>query len=64
MREIRAINRCTRCGSVIAVLVHDQDLDEEGNWRELVHWLPRREHGDDECSRLRVLFKEEWPQLW
>jgi hypothetical protein len=64
MREIRDVNRCSRCQTVIAALVHDRDVDEEGQLRELIHWLPRRAHTDDDCARQVALNVEEWPQLW
>ncbi len=64
MREILDTRRCTTCQAVLTVLVHDRDIDEEGEPRELVHWLPRRSHSSDECSRNRALFAEEWPTLW
>jgi hypothetical protein len=64
MREIRDIRRCSRCQAVLTVLVHDKDSDEEGELREMIHWLPRRQHSDDECSRNLALFREEWPTLW
>jgi hypothetical protein len=49
---------------VLTALVHDRDLDEEGNFRELIHWLPRREHSDADCSRQVAMNREEWPMLW
>jgi hypothetical protein len=64
MREIRDATRCSRCQAVLTVLVHDKEVDEEGNPRELIHWLPRRVHTDDDCSRNLALFLEEWPRLW
>ncbi len=64
MREIRDVRRCSRCQLVLTALVHDRDLDEEGNFREMVHWLPRREHTDDACSRQVAMNREEWPMLW
>ncbi len=64
MREIRDVKRCSRCHAVITALVHDRDLDEEGGQRELIHWLPRRSHTDQDCEQQRRLNLEEWPTLW
>jgi hypothetical protein len=64
MREIRDVRRCSRCQTVLTALVHDKDINEEGQPRELIHWLPRHAHSDDECSRQVVLNREEWPTLW
>jgi hypothetical protein len=64
MREIRDVRRCSRCQAVLTCLVHDKDIDEEGERREMIHWLPRRKHTDDECSRQVVLNSEQWPTLW
>jgi hypothetical protein len=64
MREILDVRRCCRCDTVTTVLVHDKELDDEGEPRELIHWLPRRPHSNDECARYIAIFKEEWPTLW
>ncbi len=64
MREIRDVRRCSLCHQVLTALVHDRDLDEEGNFSELIHWLPRRSHSDDMCSVQVELNREEWPMLW
>jgi hypothetical protein len=64
MREIRDVRRCSRCQAVLACLVHDRDIDEEGQPREMVHWLPRRLHTDDMCSQQVCLNLEQWPVLW
>jgi hypothetical protein len=64
MREIRDVKRCPACDSVLTVLVHDRDVDDEGQPRQMIHWLPRRKHSADECSRARALYAEEWPTLW
>lgn len=64
MREIRDVKRCATCDSVLTVLVHDRDVDDEGQPRQMIHWLPRRQHSNDECSRALALYREEWPTLW
>ncbi len=64
MREIRDVRRCSRCQAVLTCLVHDKDIDDEGERREMIYWLPRREHSDQDCSTQVALNREQWPTLW
>jgi hypothetical protein len=64
MREILDVKRCSTCESVLTVLVQDKDLDDEGQPRQVIHWLPRRPHTADDCAQQRVLNAEQWPMLW
>jgi hypothetical protein len=49
---------------VIQALVHDRYLTEGGQYGESIHWLPRRSHTEQDCSRMQELAREEWPTLW
>jgi hypothetical protein len=64
MREIRDVLRCSRCQTVLTCQVHDKDIDDEGEWRGMIHWLPRREHSDQDCCTQVALNREQWPTLW
>ncbi len=64
MREIRDVKRCCTCDAALTVLVHDYDLDDEGQPQQRIHWLPRRQHTNDDCAKQRQLNAEEWPRLW
>ncbi len=64
MREIRDVRRCSRCQAVITALVDDTDVDEEGQQRRMIHWLPRWPHTAVDCDRQLTMNAEQWPTLW
>jgi hypothetical protein len=63
-REIRDVKRCPVCREVVQALVHDKYLDPEGDPVEALFWLPRRVHTANDCEKMQVMAREEWPTLW
>lgn len=63
-RELLDTRRCTTCQAVIDVLVRDDYVTDNGENGQAIHWLGRRKHGADECTRQVRLNEEEWPVLF
>jgi hypothetical protein len=62
-REVWESRHCSNCGSIVAALVREDDIDEEGQPRHAIFW-DRLPHGNKECAKMTALVMETWPRLF